>query len=126
MIVLDSSVLISFFSPEEELHLQARKILKANDLILIPDQVVSETVTVLKSRKNFSAATKCIDFITNTEGIEIFHIDPITFSKSLNHFKINKNKLSLVDTILLVLNKNKKYKISTFDLDLKKLIKTKT
>ncbi len=123
MKILDSSVIISIFRKQEKNHKKALKIFTSDQKFLIPEYVITEVLTVLKMREGLNTANKCYDFISNTKDIEIEPIENIVFNKALTYFSQNKNNLSFIDTILLVLSKENQIELISFDKDLEKAIK---
>ncbi|MDP2643018.1 MAG: PIN domain-containing protein [Candidatus Peregrinibacteria bacterium] len=123
MKILDSSVIISIFRQQEKNHKKALQIFISNEKFLIPECVIAEVLTVLKMREGLKTANKCYDFISNTKDVEITPIENIIFNKALAYFSQNKNNLSFVDTILLVLSKENQMELISFDKDLQKAVK---
>lgn len=120
MKILDSSVIIAFFRKNEKDHVKAVDIFLKNDDFLIPECVVSEVLTVLKMREGFEVARKSADFLMHTEGLEIRTLDFDIFFRALDFFTRGKNKLSFVDTLLLVFSKLNRVPLITFDKELLK------
>lgn len=123
MKILDSSVIISIFRQQEKNHKKAIQIFTSNEKFLIPEYVIAEVLTVLKMREGLETANKCYDFISNTKDVEIVPVENIIFNKALTYFSQNKNNLSFIDTILLVLSKENQMELISFDKDLQKAIK---
>lgn len=123
MKILDSSVIISIFRQQEKNHKKAIQIFTSNEKFLIPEYVIAEVLTVLKMREGLETANKCYDFMSNTKDVEITPIENIIFNKALTYFSQNKNNLSFIDTILLILSKENQLELISFDKDLQKAIK---
>lgn len=123
MQILDSSVIISIFRQQEKNHKKAIQIFTSNQKFLIPEYVIAEVLTVLKMREGLETANKCYDFMSNTKDVEITPIENIIFNKALTYFSQNKNNLSFIDTILLILSKENQLELISFDKDLQKAIK---
>ena len=119
--LVDSSVIIAAFRQNETCHKQALNILQAAEKIIILDLVLSEILTVIKMREGLEVAKKVADFLTCNEDVMIEKLDDDGYEETLNFFKNNKNKLSFVDTALLIFGKVKKITLTTFDKDLGKL-----
>lgn len=124
MKILDSSVIIALFRKSELLHKKAVELFMQDENYLIPDDVLAEVLTVLKIRENFETAQKCANFLLNVEDIEIRETESEIFQKALDFFLNNKNRLSFIDTLILVLSREKELEVATFDKDLAKLLKT--
>lgn len=122
MKILDSSVIISIFRKQEKNHKKALRIFMSDEKFLIPDYAIAEILTVLKIKEGLETANKCYDFISNTKDMEIIPIEWNIFEKTAKYFSANKNKLSFVDTALLMLSKENKIELMTFDKDLQKTL----
>ncbi len=123
MIILDSSVIIAYFRINELDHARAEKIFRENNILVIPNFVFSEVVTILKMKEGFEAAANAVEFLINGDGIEIIYIDESLFDSSIGYFVANKNALSFVDTLLLKLVNSEKVPLVTFDRELEKAMK---
>lgn len=123
MIILDSSVIIAYFRTNELDHARAEKIFQENNILLVPNVVFSEVVTILKMKEGFEVAANAIEFLINGDGIEIVYIDENLFDSSIGYFVANKNALSFVDTLLLKLANSEKVPLITFDRELEKAIR---
>lgn len=124
MKILDSSVIIALFRKNELLHKKAVELFMQDENYLIPDDVLAEVLTVLKIRENFEKAQAGANFLLNVENIEIRETDSEIFQKALDFFLNNKNRLSFIDTLILVLSREEELEVATFDKDLAKLLKT--
>lgn len=122
MLLIDSSIIISFFRKNEILHKEAINIIQNSNKILIIDYVLSEVLTVLKMREWFEIANLCLDFLENNNDIEILNIPKEYFDKSKEVFKKYNNKLSFVDILLTVVKNEKNINLATFDKDLVKFL----
>ena len=123
MLIIDSSVLIAAFRTTEKHHPEALKILQMAKTIIILDYVISEVATVLKIRENKETASQCLEFLEKNKEIEIKQTEKSDFKESIKFFKTNKNKLSFVDTVLLIISKNNNLPLATFDKELGKHLK---
>jgi predicted nucleic acid-binding protein len=121
MVLLDSSVIIAYFRENERDHKRAEKIFDENRELRIPDFVLSEVLTVLKIRESMGKMVQALEFLINSEGIEIFYTDEDMFDSALGHFAANKNALSFVDTVLLKISEAQKTPLMTFDKELAKI-----
>lgn len=122
MLLIDSSIIISFFRKNEILHKDAVEIIKNSKKLLIIDYVLSEILTVLKMREWFDIANLCLDFLENNNDIEILNISQENFLDAKEIFKKYNNNLSFVDILLFVVKKDKNLKLATFDKDLVKFL----
>lgn len=120
MVILDSSVIIAYFRENEIDHTRAEKIFDKYKTLFIPNFVLSEVLTILKMKEGFEAAANAIEFLINSDDIEIIYIDEDMFDASIGYFVSNKNSLSFVDTLLLKLANSEKVPFLTFDRELGK------
>jgi predicted nucleic acid-binding protein len=115
MILIDSSVIIAAFRTNEIHHQDALDILSTANNILLLDSVVSEIATVLKMRENFEVASQCLSFLTQNTDIEIMSLSKNEFHQTCHMFINTNNKLSFVDTSLIIIKKTKNIPLATFD-----------
>ncbi len=118
MILVDSSIVIAAFREAETHHLEALEILNLAGNILILDYVLLEVATVLKLKEGHKTATCCLDFLTNNENVFIKSLEDHELQETITFFQKNKNKLSFVDTALLVFKKMHHTSLATFDQEL--------
>lgn len=121
MKLLDSSVIVALFRIDDTCHQKAVEIFFRNDDFVVNDYVISEVLTVLKVKENFDLVQKCADFLTSTGKIEIYETQPELFWFAMSFFQKNKNKLSFTDTLLLLLSRENRIPLVTFDRELAKL-----
>ncbi len=126
MILVDSSVIIAAFREGETHHSEALEILNLAGDILILDYVLMEVGTVLKLREGHDVAARCLDFSTNNENIFIRSLESHELQETITFFQTHPNKLSFVDTALLVFKRMHQYPLATFDKDLMKSLGKKT
>ena len=124
MILLDSSVIIALFRSQERFHPEAKSIIKNEESFLLLDFVLSEVLTVIKMREGFEIASQCQKFLLNFDKIQFLYTAPEDFEDAQHFFSTHKNKLSFVDTLLIVLARKKNLILATFDQDLGKTYKS--
>lgn len=118
--IFDSGVLIGSQDAKDQYAVQASEILKyfKNKTILriyITDYVLVETVNFLLKRSGFEKARIMLDFLLNTEDIEIIYTDNASMERIKELFNKYKN-LSITDCSLVVLAEKFKIKeIFSFD-----------
>ena len=122
MIILDSSIIVAFFRPLEELHETARKVIETSEHCIIPDHVLAESLTVIKIRKGFEVAKNCSLFLTYNERFTIRPTSLLEFQNTLQFFTGAKNNLSFIDTLLLTLSQQEVIPVATFDQDLRQAL----
>lgn len=122
--VLDSSVLVALFRENDTFHSLAKGIFMKEGSFLVPDHVLSETLTVLKMRESLEVAQHCAEFIFNSEDIVIYSVEQDEFLYAFDYFVNGDNRLSFIDTILFALSDYKGYEVHTFDKELEQVIMT--
>lgn len=119
-IILDSNVWLAYFIEDDSQHDKAVVVFSnITETILMPEYVLLEVSTLLRSKKhNVKAVDFCRKMITNRETF--LHSMPLV-GETADTFCKRNDKLSFVDTALLVLSKE--YTVITFDKALQKAIK---
>lgn len=118
--IYDSGILIGSQDAKDQYAQQASEILKyfKNKIVLriyITDYVIVETINFLLKRAGFEKARVVLDFLLNTEDIEIIHTDNSSMGKIKEIFHKYKN-LSITDCSLVALSEKIKIKeIFSFD-----------
>jgi predicted nucleic acid-binding protein len=121
MKLIDSSVLIAFFRKNDSCHNQALDLFFKFDRFLVLDYVLAETLTVLKQKSGQSVTAACNDFIQNSDCFVWEKITSDYFLDTVEFVTSTNNKLSFVDTLLLLKSKRENLEILTFDKELKKI-----
>jgi predicted nucleic acid-binding protein len=73
-------------------------------------------------REGYKAAFDCADLLMKNSDFTFTHLNKEEFNESLLFFTKNKNRLSFVDTTLLILSKSLGVPVATFDKDLQKAL----
>lgn len=120
-VILDSSVVIAYFRKNELDHKRAEEIFSKNEILIIPDVVLIEVLTIIKMKEGYERAGQVVDFLLNCEGIMIVPTDEDIFMSAIGHFISHDNHLSLVDTQLFKFAKEEQISLITFDKELAKL-----
>jgi len=123
ILVFDSSFLVALLYDKDSLHLPAKKLgYEIDNVEMLPDFIISETATVLRNKVSAEFSDNFVKIFTNTQDVEIqfFNTEFRVFCDEFMNLE-NKN-LSFVDASLLALHKTGKYRVVTFDKNLKKLI----
>ncbi len=122
-IIFDSNIWVALFNESDSTNAKANKCISRYSFIYIPDFIIAETASVLKYKKDFVAAEKYIEFVTNNNDIEIVYTS-FYFEQFKNSFlRTKRNNLSFIDASLLTLSQE--YSVVTFDNVLKRAIKNK-
>lgn len=122
-IILDSSVWIAQLLKEDSQHNKAVTLFKdITNKIYVPEYILIEVTTLLKQKGYFGLAKNfLLEVIDPNEPILIPSDQYFTETQSAFLNVEKNNKLSFIDTSLLVLSKE--YTIITFDKQLQKEIK---
>ena len=119
MIVLDTSVIISFFDEEDVFHPKAAKLFKEFERdgkrLLITNYVVNEAVSVAIRKAGLAKSKELLEFLLEYKNGEIFHVDAKGFMEVVKTFKTQKSTLSFTDCSLLWLARYYGFKVETFD-----------
>jgi len=120
MVVLDSSVIIAVFRKNELLHKKALEIIQSVEKIVLLDFVLAEILTVIKLKEGFQQAVKISHYLKNNEDVFIKTLNQQELLQTIDFFENNDNKLSFIDTALLIFSKSQNIKLLTFDKHLQK------
>ncbi|MBD3389511.1 PIN domain-containing protein [Candidatus Micrarchaeota archaeon] len=122
MLVLDTSLIISFFNNSDVFHSQAvekfKNFEKDKKRLLVTNYVLNEAVTVMLRKANLTKSKELLEFLLEYKNMEIFHIDADGFMEVVKTFKNQKSYLSFTDCSLLWMAKYYGFKIETFDKNL--------
>lgn len=122
-IIIDSSVIISFFNEEDGNHKKALQYTNCfKEEQWMPDIVFYEVLSVLKTKtKNKHVLEEFIAYATESRQVTIrlFYEDNKDVLRTFTHE--TSGKLSYTDALLVHLSRT--YKVLTFDEELKKQIK---
>lgn len=121
MRILDSSVLVAFYRDNEFNHIKALDLVQSSEDFIIMDHVLAEVATVLKMREGLEVAKKALEYLISTDGIKIYETQPELFWSAVSFFSKNKGKLSFTDTLLLLLSRENRIPLVTFDKELAKM-----
>jgi predicted nucleic acid-binding protein len=117
-ILIDSNILIAFFRREDIHHKKAIELLSKLDGFYISEHVLFEIGTVLLLKEGATISKQFIDFLNNSENIQIINLFFDEFSQIVNSFPYQKTKLSMVDLSLLIIAKNRDLDLQSFDKEL--------
>jgi len=109
--IFDSSVWIAYFSPSETRHSEARKLLEQAAVIIIPEYVLLEVVTVLRQKKEEELLAGFMSLATDAKTY--LPADTLGSEVAAEYTKPRYKKLSFVDVSLVLLAKQ--YNVVTFD-----------
>ena len=124
MIIIDSSVWISFFNPLDSNHDKAKKMFKGlnTEHIVIFDYIYTESMTVFRNK---ASDEFCIKFeqLLHYWDISVFFTDHSLVRLAAEYF-FQFKKLSFTDCLILASAKVNNYEIATFDTALQKAAKS--
>ncbi len=123
--ILDTSVWIAYLNIDDSQHAKARTLfasLKPNTVIIIPEYIYLEIVTILALRMSKVFSINFMNAVSNNSGIRLLPTDPDFFEKVIEVFrKIRSKQISFADASLVYLST--KYPVITFDKQLQKELK---
>ena len=117
-IVIDSSIWIALVLEQDSQHRKAVDFFEncTDKNIVIPQDILKETATVLKNRQDGYIAQHFIDFVSDNNDISILSDSPY-FSRTLDrHKELVHTNLSCIDIELVVYSEQ--YPVYTFDQEL--------
>jgi predicted nucleic acid-binding protein len=112
MIFVDTSAWYALETEDEINHQQARKILSEiangdHGVAITTDYVLDETLTLLQSRRDLSAALGFIEKIRKSKSVRVFWVSENIFDKALSIFKkAAEKKWSFTDCTSFALMKD--------------------
>ena len=121
-LVLDSSVLISFYNDNEESHSLAVEILKKsqNHTIVLHPYVIQEVTTILSYRFGLEMAMGFLSDLPRAENVFMPAVDIIG---DIDYFQKLRRKISFTDSSLIRLAKGLNAELVTFDKQMMSLAK---
>lgn len=126
MTLLDTNIIIGYFSPEDTLHQKCKALLSGknvNDYCIIPE-VFWEAISIVSVRNSSEDATRLGQILVDEFGF--FDTKNIPLESIWRTFQeLSLHRLSHVDVLLLFLSENQEMDVLTLDEKLKKRIKTR-
>jgi predicted nucleic acid-binding protein len=123
-IVIDSSVFVALYCESDTQHTKAVQIM--NDLkgstIVVHPYVVQESATVLAYRFGAKLAKAFVADIKNAPNI---HIPAVDLKRDIDHFTLQKKKMSFTDSTLIGLAQSMNAILLTFDRQMLSSLKAK-
>lgn len=110
--VVDTSVLLAAVSPSEPQHAQARRWLSEAGPAVVPNEVLIETLGVLRKRHGRGAASAFLHALRTTRGIELGHESSLPRALALLD---RQPALSLADAVGIDLAVRLGCALDTFD-----------
>lgn len=119
--VADSSFLVALFLPEDVNHKKAKEIFEKEDLLIVPFDIIKETLTVITYKRGIEYSSKIWDLISSSNSFEIA-LEPS--EKIINFYLSLKKKISFFDASVLYFALTNKAEPCAFDKQLMKVWKT--
>lgn len=125
MLVLDSSLLVSFYLTQDVNHENALRLIEQNstETMLLSDVILFETLTVLNYKGGIKLAKEAYDELMSNKYIKFFHFTETEKQDILGDFFDQKSKLSFADVSVIYQATKSKSKVLTFDEDILKNLK---
>jgi len=115
MAVADSSFLVALFLPYDTNHEKAKELFTETDTVIIPYEILIETLTVLLYKENAEFVRVVYETLESTETFIIYLSNQKYLEKSLTVFLNQENKLSYFDYVAISLSKLLRQDLLTFD-----------
>jgi predicted nucleic acid-binding protein len=122
MTIFDSNVWVALFHEHDSLHDRAVSVLSTIVApLIVPEYVIVETCTVLERTAGKIAADTFIDYLENTENVEILYSNFSVLNETLRFYQAHPHRgLSFVDVALLHFSST--HLVITFDAALKRAV----
>lgn len=123
MIIVDTSVWISFLNPFDSNHIKAKGVFSGlgTDEIVVFDYIYTESLTVFRNKVSDEHCAYFTKFLLDWD-ISLSFTDHVIARLATEYF-FQFKKLSFTDCLILASAKINDYKIATFDTDLLKAAK---
>ena len=121
-IILDSNVWIAFLNKDDSQNAKASELFTniSIEKVLLTEYIILEVATIIKQKRGQKSANRFLYNFTNESQLKILYSADF-YQQTVELFiSSSPNKLSFVDTSLVVLSD--KYKIISFDKELTKII----
>lgn len=111
----DSSFLLALLHDGDEFHLRARAALTTNEAILIPGEVLTETLGVLLRRRGFDVTVKARDWIDRQNGFRFVYSAEREHRAAWRLFLEQAGRISLTDAVVVAWCRLEMAGLLTFD-----------
>ncbi len=101
MQVADTSFLYALFSKSDVFHQRARKAATTADVIVVPSEIYSETVSVIQYRRGFAAARDAGTWMRSQKRIQIMASSRSLLERSWGIFRAARGQLSYPDAVVV-------------------------
>ena len=125
-VLLDSSVIISFYNDKDQNHQKAinlsKELFDGTKTILISDYIFDECITVILQKEDINKAIKLGEYLLNSQIVDL-RINESTLEFAWEYFKTkNPGKLSFTDCVnIACLNLLNIDYLATFDKEFSKV-----
>jgi|Deesub1362B_J571_1020462.scaffolds.fasta_scaffold01319_3 predicted nucleic acid-binding protein len=115
MAVADSSFLVALFLPYDANHEKAKELFQEVENIVIPYEILIETLAVLLYRESIEFVRDVYDMLEATEIFILYYNNQKYLDRALLLFLNQSNKLSYFDYTAICLSKLLRQDLLTFD-----------
>ena len=116
MRVADTSLWIAFFSDGDKFHAQAVPLVEDGEPILVPFEVLAETLGVIQARYGRSVAREVYRQMVALPHVEV--IDEVRLHETRDLWLSAEKNLTWVDAAVVVLARARAAAVLTFDRDI--------
>jgi len=99
MRVADTSVLYALFSKDDEFHENAKDDISSSEPIVVPSEILVETIDLLAYRFGASAGRRALDFLIDLPHLSISEKVEVSATKEI--YENAKGGLSLADAFVV-------------------------
>lgn len=101
MQVADTSFLYALFSKSDVFHGNARKGAASADAILVPNEIYSETISLIQYRRGFGSARDAGTWLRSQRKIQILGSSPSLLDQTWGIYRSARGRLSYPDAVVL-------------------------
>ena len=126
--IVDTSFLVAFFIPEDELHAESLQIIteiKESANLIIPNRVIEELFTVLVYKKSVQYALEIIRKLENNRNIFIYEIDEEERKVIIRMVQRYRIKMSFTDYVVAYLTLKNNEELLCFDKQVNGFVRNK-
>lgn len=97
--VVDTSVLYASFDRSDARHARAIRDLAAPDALILPREILTETIALIQRRAGFPAASAALDRLLSLDQVRV--ADPVPLEGAAAVFREGEGRLSLPDAVVV-------------------------
>ena len=118
MRIADTSILFALFSEGDVHHDEAVRLMSDPEVVLVPSEIWSETISLIHARQGFDAAALAGEDLMSLPHVELLPSRMDVIRESWAIFREEKGSLSLTDCTVLSWCKGRDASPLTFDMEI--------